>query len=95
MLRLAACIATEDGLKICAPIHDALLLEAPLERLDEDIFRLRSIMVKASEMVMKTLACRVDVDVVSYPQRYRDDGGGEMWDRVIGLLPSTCAGVGR
>ena len=51
MLRMAACMATEAGLQVCAPIHDALLLEAPLDRLDEDVFHLRSLMVKASEMV--------------------------------------------
>ncbi len=89
MLRLAACMATEAGLKLCAPIHDALLLEAPLSSLDADIARLKSIMVRASKMVMGTLSCRVDVDVVRYPDRYRDEGGGEMWDRVMELLTSA------
>lgn len=60
MMRLAACMATEAGLRICAPIHDALLLEAPLERLDEDVSHLRSLMVKASEMVMGSTATRTD-----------------------------------
>ena len=93
MLRMAACMATEAGLQVCAPIHDALLLEAPLDRLDEDVFHLRSLMVKASEMVMGTLACRVDADLVRYPDRYRDEGGGEMWDRVMEILPARVGGV--
>jgi hypothetical protein len=50
-------------------------------------------MVKASEMVMGTLACRVDADLVRYPDRYRDEGGGEMWDRVMKILPARAAGV--
>lgn len=87
MMRLAACMGTEAGLRICAPIHDALLLEAPLERLDEDVFLLKSLMVKASKMVTQSLACRVDADIVRYPDRYRDKNGGEMWDHVIQLLP--------
>jgi hypothetical protein len=29
MLRLAACLATERGLMVCAPVHDALLVEGP------------------------------------------------------------------
>ena len=93
MLRMAACMATEAGLRVCAPIHDALLLEAPLERLDEDIFLLRGLMVKASEMVMQSLACRVDAEIVRYPDRYRDEGGGEMWDRVMKILPAHTAGA--
>ena len=86
MLRLAACMATEAGLRVCAPIHDALLLEAPLDRLDEDARRLTAIMVEASQRIMGVLACRVDAKTVRYPDRYRDEGGGEMWDRVMGIL---------
>ena len=89
MMRLAACLGTEAGLRVCAPIHDALLLEAPLERLDEDVFHLKSLMVKASEMVMDTLACRVDAEIVRYPERYRDEGGGQMWDRIMALLANA------
>ena len=86
MLRLAACMATEAGLTICATIHDALLLEAPLDQLDEDVERLKAIMIEASQMVMKSLECRVDVEIVRYPDRYLSEGGGEMWGRVMGLL---------
>jgi DNA polymerase-1 len=89
MLRLAACMATEAGLTICAPIHDALLLESPLGRLDADIAQLKAIMIEASRMVLKTLSCRVDVDIVRYPDRYQDEAGGEMWGRVMGILGAT------
>ena len=89
MLRLAACMATEAGLRVCAPVHDALLLEAPLDRLDEDIERLKGIMTEASRMVMGSLPCRVDAEIVRYPDRYRDEGGGEMWDRVMALLDAA------
>ena len=34
MLRLAACLATERGIEVCAPVHDAFLICAPLDRLD-------------------------------------------------------------
>jgi DNA polymerase-1 len=89
MMRLAACMGVEAGLRICAPIHDALLLESPLDRLEEDVFLLKGLMVKASEIVMQSLACRVDAEIVRYPDRYRDEGGGEMWDRVMALLSQT------
>jgi DNA polymerase-1 len=48
MLRLAICLATEAGLKICAPIHDALLIEAPIDQIDKHIAALKSIMIEAS-----------------------------------------------
>jgi hypothetical protein len=87
-------MATEEGLKVCAPIHDALLLEAPLARLDEDVSRLEAIMVEASKMVMQSLACRVDAEIIRFPDRYRDEGGGEMWDRIMGLLRTESEGAG-
>ena len=32
MLRLACCLATERGVDVCAPVHDALLVEGPTDR---------------------------------------------------------------
>ena len=46
-------------------------------------------MVEASKFVMQSLVCRVDAEIVRYPDRYRDEGGGEMWDRVMVLLDQT------
>ena len=88
-------MGTEAGLSICVPIHNALLLEAPLERLDEDVRRLKSIMVQASKLVMGTLAFRVDADVIRHPDRYRDERGGQMWDRIMGLLDRTTMAVSK
>ncbi len=34
MLRLACCLATERGIQVCAPVHDALLVEGPVESID-------------------------------------------------------------
>ena len=42
MLRLASCLATEAGIKVCAPIRDALLIEAPVDRIETDVERLQS-----------------------------------------------------
>ena len=42
MLRLAACFATEQGIEVCALIHDAVLICAPLDQLDHDIERMQA-----------------------------------------------------
>jgi hypothetical protein len=41
MLRLACCLATERGIEACAPVHDAILICAPLDRLDDDVAGMR------------------------------------------------------
>src|SRR5262249_36511737 len=91
MLRLACCIATERGIEVCAPVHDALLICAPLERLEADIAASRAAMAEASRAVLAGFELGTDVRVVRYPDRYMDARGRVMWDRVCSLLRITQA----
>jgi DNA polymerase I len=87
MMRLACCEAVEADLKICAPIHDALLLEAAADEIDEKIIQLTTIMQHASELVLGDgRFCGVDVDKVIFPDRYADERGAVMWSKVISIL---------
>jgi DNA polymerase-1 len=86
MLRLACCLATEAGLEVCAPVHDALLLAATLDRLDEDVARLRACMAEASRIVLAGFEIKTDVKLIRWPDRYADERGAEMWRRVLRLL---------
>ena len=86
MLRLAACFATEQGVEVCALIHDAVLIAAPLDQLDRDIERMQAAMAKASRVVLDGFELRTDVNVVRYPDRYQDPRGAVMWERVMKLV---------
>ena len=87
MLRFACCLATEAGLKVCAPIHDALLLEAPTSEITEQIARLSGHMREASEFILGTgKFCGVEAEVFHYPDRYMDENGKDMWGRIMRLL---------
>jgi DNA polymerase I-like protein with 3'-5' exonuclease and polymerase domains len=37
MLRIACCLATERGIEVCAPVHDAILICASLNRLEAEV----------------------------------------------------------
>ena len=91
MLRLAACFATEDGIEVCALIHDAVLIAAPLDRLVHDIERMEAAMAKASRIVLDGFELRTDVHVVRHPDRYRDSRGALMWERVTRLIEAREA----
>jgi DNA polymerase-1 len=86
MLRLAACFATEQGIEVCAVIHDAFLICAPLDRLDADVERMRACMAKASHAVLNGFELRTDAYVVRHPDHYQDPRGTVMWDRVMRLI---------
>jgi len=86
MLRLASCLATERGIEVCAPVHDAVLICAPLNRIDADIAAMRAAMAEASRIVLGGFELGTDVSVVKWPSRYMDSRGRVMWDRVVELL---------
>jgi len=86
MLRLACCLATERGIEVCAPVHDAALICAPLNRLEGDIARMREAMAEASRVVLGGFELGTDAYVVRYPDRYMDERGAAMWDRVMSLI---------
>jgi DNA polymerase I-like protein with 3'-5' exonuclease and polymerase domains len=87
MLRIACCLATERGVAVCAPVHDALLIEAPVDQIDAAVSVTRGAMAEAAAAVIGTgVWIDTDVDVIRYPDRYSDPRGQVMWDRVTNLL---------
>ncbi len=86
MLRIASILLTEAGIRVCAPVHDALLIEAPLEELDQAIATTKSKMKEASGIVLGGFELGSDVKEVRYPDRYMDKRGVVMWDKVMNLI---------
>ena len=82
MLRLACCFATECGIRVCAPIHDAILIEARLDDLESVVEQSQEVMAEASEVVLDGFTLRTDVKIIRYPDRYDDPRGREMWETV-------------
>lgn len=85
ILRLACCLVTEAGINVCCPVHDALLIEAPLDELDNTIIRTQELMAEAGRVVLNGFELRTDVDVVRYPGRYMDKRGEKMWTIISKL----------
>ena len=90
MLRLACCYLIEADIKVCAPIHDAVLIEAPVREIDAAVKETQRLMRKASRVVLGGFEIRTDAEIVRYPNRYIDERGVEMWQRVMALL-DLCA----
>jgi hypothetical protein len=92
MLRLACCLATERGIQVCAPVHDALLVESAIEEIDATISETQQAMRDASEIVLDGFQLRTDAEIVRHPGRYQDKRGERLWDtvmRLLGELPSA------
>jgi DNA polymerase I-like protein with 3'-5' exonuclease and polymerase domains len=91
MLRIACILLTEAGVRVCAPVHDALLIEAPLDELDQAIATTQALMAEASRVVLDGFELGSEVKEVRYPNRFMDKRGEVMWNKVMKLLP---AGIG-
>lgn len=86
MLRLACCLGIERGVRIVAPVHDAILFEAPESDLDDHLARAQGTMAEASAAVLGGFELRTDAKVVRHPDRYQDKRGRRMWQTVLDLV---------
>lgn len=86
MLRIACILALERGVHICAPVHDALLIEADVSSIDEAVAECQTAMRNASEVVLGGFGLRTDAKVIRFPHRYSDPRGDAMWTTVNKLL---------
>lgn len=90
ILRLSCVRLMKTGIKICVPVHDAILIEAPLQLIDEHVELARSIMEQACRDLLNGAACRVDAEIVRYPDRYMDEKRGvAMWNTVMRSIGLT------
>jgi hypothetical protein len=84
MLRLAAELVVNAGVKLCATVHDAVLVEAPAG--DAAVSATRAAMARASALVLDGFELRTDVEVIAHPNRYRDRRGADFFDRMLAMV---------
>jgi DNA polymerase I-like protein with 3'-5' exonuclease and polymerase domains len=85
IFRLAYVWGTRHHLTLIAPVHDAVLLEAPEDRIEADVALMRELMRRASRVILG-IELRTDVKIIRYPDRFTDSRGTELWETVLKLL---------
>ena len=91
ILRISCIMAERHGIKLLAPVHDAVLIEAPIDRIEADVALMQEIMRRASRIVLNATAdgtheLRTDEKIISYPDRYTDPRGDAIWEHVLQLI---------
>ena len=71
---------------MCAPVHDAVLIEAPLEGAEETVAVCQEVMAEASAIVLGGFPLRTEVKVVRHPERYMDGRGRQFWEWVTAIM---------
>ena len=91
MLRLACSMATESGINVVAPVHDAVMIEADADSIEAEVAKMQAIMAEASRIVLGGFELSSEAKIVRWPDRYTDEKGAEMFDRVMRLLSEVEA----
>lgn len=87
ILRVACIKLVEHGIKIIAPIHDAILIECDEEKAEETIREAQEIMSDASEIVLGSgNRIRTETDIIKYPEKYSDPRGTDTWAKIMKIL---------
>jgi DNA polymerase-1 len=93
ILQRAIAFVQRAGVQVCAPIHDAILIQAPVEDIREHAWRAKEAMQQASRDLLGGFTIQVDgwgeysaEDFVVWPQHYRDGRGRGMWSKLAPLL---------
>ena len=94
LLRLVCCRLLGNGITVCAPVHDAVLIEAAEGQIDDAVRLTQEIMQTASADILSGFPLRTDAGLIRHPARFREPKGVEMFERVMGILarldPAGC-----
>jgi DNA polymerase I len=86
IMRLATSRMVDERLSICATVHDAVLIEASLEDIDQHVEIAKDCWRWASEKVLSKFRLDADAKIVRYPDRYKDEDGTSEWNQLIQFL---------
>jgi hypothetical protein len=87
MLHAAILMLEREGIEVIAPVHDAVMIQAPAACIHEVAARAREIMADASELILLGKGrLRTSATTVCYPDRFVDGRGIEFFNEIIGLV---------
>ena len=82
ILRLACCFLCEARFMVCAPVHDAVLIECAVEDIPDTLHDAKSFLAKASRIVLDGFEIRTGEEIIEHPQSLSGDTNKDIW-RVI------------
>ena len=86
IMRVATVLMLDNDIQIDALVHDAVLIEAPLDRIEHDIAVTQECWREASKIVLDGFALESDCVVTRYPERYFDEDGEHMWNKLQEMI---------
>jgi DNA polymerase-1 len=83
LLRAVCCETTEQGIKVVAPVHDALVVEDSVDRIEQTVAKTQEIMRQES---LKMFGHEIRSESEIFHNRFIDKRGVSMWERINQLM---------
>ncbi len=87
LMRTAAILMQEQGIRICAPVHDAFLIEASSESIESAAKSACEAMSDASAEVLGGYRLRSEARI--FCGRFQDSKGEGFWNKIISILEAV------
>jgi DNA polymerase I len=91
ILRLLTIAAEDSGVQTVALIHDAGMIQAPENEIEDAVAEMRDIMVRAGRTVIGADLRVGEPQIVRHHQRFYDKDGEPLYRKVAALLPEIAA----
>ena len=85
MLRIACILMAGRGIYMCAPVHDAILIESDEDAIDQEVKIAMECMTQASRYVLNGFELGSETEVIRYPDRFLSDADLDFWNQVISI----------
>ncbi len=82
LLRIACILMFENGLTLCAPVHDAILIEARDDQIEAHAKIAQSCMRIASKKLLDGFTLSSEVEIYRFPERFLDANAREFWEQI-------------
>ena len=86
ILHVVSILAERRGIEVVAPVHDAIMAQAPLDQADDVSVALDRVMRDASAVVLRGYELPTDEQLIKPGDRYFDKRGATMWNTVTKLV---------
>jgi len=95
IMRLTVCYATEQGIDVGATVHDAFFYTAPADSWrDVDAAMKRCMDMACEDVIGEGRVLKSDLHTVEFPERYREEDGQPMWNKIEIALAQAEAVLG-
>ena len=92
ILRQTCCMVVEAGIRLCAPVHDAIVVECQIGEVDQIVARVKWFMVQATRLVLNDGSMlqvggisgdiRVDHKTYAHPAHFDEGRDNPVWNLI-------------